>query len=90
MLKKGIITLISGIVVGTFFIGCANSQPVEPKVEKVILQEEGVVENIKCLDKQCQQKELIVNLVQERVKVKITVKDNKKYYKGQIILIKVK
>lgn len=88
--RRSILTLLSGLVFGTFFIGCVNNQPIKEKEPKIVLQEEGVVENIKCLDDSCFSKELTVNLVQERVKVKVNVKNKQKYQKGQLILIKVK
>jgi len=78
------------LAIGTFIVGCANSQPQPQKTYKPLLKEKAIIEKIKCLDDKCYKKELVVNLVVERVKVKINIKDKKKYKVGQPILIKVK
>jgi len=89
MLKKETLLFSCVLVIGTFIVGCANSQPQPHKTVKPLLKEKAVIEKIKCLDSKCFNKELVVNLVIERVKVKINVKDHKKYKIGQPILIEV-
>jgi len=92
-MKKVLIQTISlSTLVGLFLIGCSTNQPTPPKKVKTkplpLLTVNAVVENIHCLDKKCQTKNLTVYFPVENYSVIIYKKNNKKYQVGEKIIIK--